>query len=148
MAFALSTLPTDVTKMIEQDKSDLEALDHHNAMMRKIDNELYTTLGNRVHIVIEHLRYYINKFFKAEKGLGEMYCTCGPGDTYDDMVLDEIAIGQYHEIMDDCLLQIRHYSQVIGYLFCTKIAEEHYKEDVLDIKYILDMHNINIFENC
>ena len=148
MAFALTILPADVTKMIEQDKTDLEALDHHNVMMKKIDNELYTRLGDRVHIVIEHLRFYIDEFFEAEKELREMECTCQPGDNYDDMVMDEIAIGHVHEIMNDCLLQISHYSHKLGYLFCTKIAEEHYQEEVFDIKYILDMHNINIFENC
>lgn len=148
MAFALSFLPTDVTKMIEQDKTDLEALERHNDMMRKIDNELYMTLGARVHDVIEHLRYYIDDFFEAEKDLREMDCTIGPDDTEADIALDELAISRYHEIMDDCLLQISYYSHEIGYLFCTKIAEQHYKEDVLDIKYILDMHNIRIFENC
>jgi NhaP-type Na+/H+ and K+/H+ antiporter len=148
MAFALSTLPADVTKMIEQDKTDLEALDRHHVMMRKIDNELYMKLGDRVHDIIEHLRYYIDDFFEAEQGLREMDCIYRPGDTEADMALDEMAINRYNDTMDDCLLQISYYSHEIGYLFCTKIAEQHYKQDIMDIKFILDMHNIRIFENC
>ena len=30
----------------------------------------------------------------------------------------------------------------------TKIAEEYYKQDVMDIKYILEIHDIFVFENC
>ena len=148
MAFSLSTLPIDVTKMIEQDKSDLEALDRHHVMMRKIDNELYMKLGDRVHDIIEHLRYYIDDFFEAEKDLREMNCIRRPGYTEAEMALDEMAINRYHETMDACLLQISYYAHELGYLFCTQIAEQHYHEDVLDIKFILEMHNIFVFENC
>lgn len=148
MAFALSSLPIEVTKMIEQDKTDLEALDRHNAMMKKIDNELYMKIGDRVHNIIEHLRYYIDDFFEARKDLREMDCTIGPHDTEDDIIMDEIAINRYNDIMDNCLLQICDYTDACGYLFCTQIAERYYWQDVMDIKYILDMYNIFVFENC
>ena len=148
MAFALSSLPLEVTKMIEQDKTDLEALERHNVMMRKIDNELYMKMGDRVHDIIEHLRYFIDDFFEAQRDLRELNSTIGPFDTEADIALDEMAINRYNDAMDSSLMQISYYAHELGYLFCTKIAEQHYRQDVMDIKYILDIHGIFVFENC
>lgn len=146
MAYVISTLPHEIRDIISQNKADLEARDHHKRLIQKIDNELHDAIGNRVERIIEHLKHYIDDYNRAESDFKHLKTVIQHENYSVDDVWESTELERCLDVLDYSFLKIHYYVHILGYLFCTRPAEEYHTYYVEQIKRILKKHRICIFE--
>ena len=130
-------LPPDVTSIIGEYKSDLEARDHHSKMLRLIDAELGHAFENESNFLVDYLMSQIDMYYEAVR-LNQFvdYDEFGP---FTDFSFDEM-LEMTGAALDNMMDRIFN----DGYILYSRTAIERHGNTILTIKAFLRSHGIDL----